>query len=247
MGTFAANNIATYLGPWDVTGDVNNCALTIEWEALDSTTFGPTRTARSRVAGAESASTALSGYADFAANAQDIQAWTRLHAKSTQPITHSPDGANGSVAYFYPSQSFSYSVFGGYGELTPFALDAQGSRPGSARNLGVARGLVLTSKQAVNATGVAGAGAQMGAVGAAEYLCAVLHVFAAPTTITGVVESAATNAFSGATTRATIGPITTTGGTLITPVAGPITDTWWRFRVTAITGTATIACAAGIR
>jgi hypothetical protein len=37
------------------------------------------------------------------------------------------------------------------------------------------------------------------------------------------------------------------GGTWGTRVAGPITDPWYRLRVTAITGTHTIACVAGIR
>jgi hypothetical protein len=45
----------------------------------------------------------------------------------------------------------------------------------------------------------------------------------------------------------TFGPITTVGGTWGTRVAGAITDTWWRLRVTAITGTFQIACAAGFK
>jgi hypothetical protein len=37
------------------------------------------------------------------------------------------------------------------------------------------------------------------------------------------------------------------GGYWATRVAGPITDPWYRLRVTAITGTATIAAIVGIR
>src|SRR6266545_2313541 len=93
-----------------------------------------------------------------------------------------------------------------------------------------------------------GSGCNLGAVSATLKLYATFHVFGTPgTTITVVIESAAASNFAGATTRATIGPLTTAGGTWLTPVAGAVTDTWWRLRVTAITGTFTVAGAIGIQ
>jgi hypothetical protein len=92
-----------------------------------------------------------------------------------------------------------------------------------------------------------GTGYQLGAVAATQYLYGALHIFTAGTTITVVLESDDNAGFSSATTRATLGPLTTTGGTWATRVAGAITDDYYRFRVTAITGTFSVAGSAGIK
>ena len=60
------------------------------------------------------------------------------------------------------------------------------------------------------------------------------------------IESDDNGSFTSATTRATIGPLTATGGTWVTRVAGAITDDYYRFNVTAITGTFSVGAAFGI-
>jgi hypothetical protein len=72
-------------------------------------------------------------------------------------------------------------------------------------------------------------------------------VFSAGTTITVQVQSDDNAGMSSPTTVATIGPITVVGGTWMTPIAGPITDTYYRMNVSAITGTFSVAGAIGIR
>lgn len=246
MSTFAANNITTWFGGYDMTADLNQTTMPIELEALDSTTFGPvgTRTARSRKAGLEDISSQVAGFWQAGAGSVDEAAFAALGG-SVQVITHSHDGAEGSPAYFYQARTFSYQVFGDVGQLVPFSLMAQASKGNGSP--GVIRGVVLKTLADVSATGAAGTANEIGAVGSSEYLYAALHVIDPGTTVTAVLESDSDDTFASATTRATFGPITVASGTWATRVAGPITDTWYRLRVTAITGTASIACVAGIK
>lgn len=246
MGTFAANNITTWFGGYDMTADLNQTTMPIEFEALDSTTFGPvgTRTARSRLAGLESVSSQVAGFWDTAVGGVEEAVFATLRG-AAQAITHSYDGAEGSPAYFYQARTFSYQRFGGVGQVAPFALTAQASK--GAGSPGAIRGLVLKTKGSVAATGATGSVLQLPAAASGEFLYAALHVFGVGTTVTAVLESDDAQAFASPTTRATFGPITTGGGTWATRVAGPITDTWYRLRVTAITGTFTVACVAGIK
>lgn len=247
MTTFAANNITTWFAGYDMTGDTNQTSLGIEWEALDDTRFGPTRTGRSRVAGLESATSAKTGLFEAGTALVDPTVFTALKAAGVQAVSQSVDANEGSPAYFYQSKDFSYQLFGEIGALAPFTLNSQSVRGNGQRGVGAVRGPILKTKASVAATGATGTANQMGAVAADQFLYAEFHAFAVGTTITAVLESAAANTFVGATTRMTFGPITAVGGTWGTRVAGAITDTWWRLRVSAITGTFTIACVAGIK
>lgn len=246
MSTFAANNITTWFAGYDMTTDLSQTTMPIEFEALDSTTFGPagTRTARSRRAGLEDVSSQVAGFWQAGDGLVDETAFNALGG-AAQVITHSRDGAEGSPAYFYQARAFSYQLFGNVGELAPFALTARASKGNGAP--GSIRGVVLATKGDVSATGAAGTADELGAVASGEYLYAALHVFDPGTTITAVLESDDADTFGSATTRATFGPITVAGGTWATRLAGPVTDTWYRLRVTAVTGTASIACVAGIK
>ena len=84
----------------------------------------------------------------------------------------------------------------------------------------------------------------LGAVGASEALYAAFHVISSGTTITVALQSDDNAGFSSPTVRATLGPITTAGATWVR-VAGPFTDTYYRFVVTAITGSHIVAGAIG--
>lgn len=244
MGTYAANLIETWFAGYDLTGDLNQVQLGIEYEPLDSTAFRAV--ARSRKAGLESVASTVNGFADFADDAVDEQAIAMLTG-TPQPLTQSVDGQENSVAYFFQARHFSYQVFGEVGNLVPFTLAAQNAKGNGLASVGAVRGRVAKAKGNVSATGAIGTGQQLGAVGAGQYLYADLHVFSAGTTITVVLESDDNSGFTSATTRATLGPITTVGGTWATRAAGAITDTYYRFRVTAITGTFSVAGAIGIK
>lgn len=244
MATHAALDVTTWLGGYDLTGDSNKTTLDTEHEALLDTRFGAR--GQSRIAGLESVQTQVDGYFQAGAGLVDPELFTGL-GSTLQPISQSPDGAESSVAYFWQTKKFNYQVFGDIGQVNPFQLTAQGVRGNGSLSVGAVRGRVLKTKANVAATGATGTAYQLGAVSAGQYLYAAFHVFSVGTTITAVLESDEDNTFASATTRATFGPITAVGGTWATRVAGAITDTWYRLRVTAITGTFSIAAVAGIK
>lgn len=245
MGTFAANNITTWFSGYDMTGDLNSTTLALSYDALEDTAFGDQ--ARSRVAGLEDCQLSEAGFwQSAAANAIDPVAFASLGAG--QVVTNSPDPLDSSVAYFYRAKSFNYQPFSNkVGEMVGFTLSAQSARGAGLASVAAVRGRTMKGKGTVSATGATGTAFQLGAVASGQFLYAAFHEFAVGTTITAVLESNVDNTFGAATTRMTFGPITTVGGVWGTRVAGPITDTWYRLRVTAITGTHTIACVAGIK
>lgn len=247
MGTFAANNITTWFSGYDMTGDLNSTALAMSYDALEDTAFGDQ--ARSRVAGLEDAQLSEAGYwqSGVAGAAIDPVEFAALGGAS-QVVSNSPDGLDSSVAYFYRAKSFNYQPFSNkVGEIVAFTLTAQSARGTGLAAVGAVRGRVMKGKGTASATGATGTPFQLGAVASGQFLYAAFHEFAVGTTITAVLESNVDNTFGSPTTRITFGPITTVGGVWGTRVAGAITDTWYRLRVTAVTGTHTIACVAGIR
>jgi hypothetical protein len=188
------------------------------------------------------ARTAELGFNGFWTETVDSEAWTNLGVQRV--YTAGPDETEGGVAHLLLGRHFAYQPFpGDYDTLVPFTLAV---KPTDGQQ-GVVRGRLFKEMANVSSTGATGTAIQLGAVSASQYLYATFHVFTAGTTITAVLESDDANTFASATTRATFGPITTVGGTWATRVAGSITDTWYRLRVTACTGTFSIACAAGIQ
>lgn len=244
MTVFSLVNAPLYIAGHDFTADSNQIQLTAEADVLDRTTFRPTTIGwRDKVMGLKRSELSASGFwQSAAADAVDPEVFNNLGVTG-RVTTMSDVETEGSAAYMLKHMPAQYQVFGEVGPLAPFTLQGVCSD-----NVGVIGGKLLKAFGTVNATGAIGTGVQIGAVGATQSMYATLHLMGtAGTTITVVLESATANTFVGATTRGTFGPLTVTGGTWMTPAAGAITDTWWRLRVTAITGTWTVAGAAGIR
>jgi hypothetical protein len=236
---FALLNAAAWVHGYDFTTDTNKMAAAVDRPDLDATTFA-SGSWKTKAAGLLDVSAHLEG---FWSGPADAEAFPDLGFVD-RPLTVSPDGVAGSVAFLAQVAKFKYSTFGAVGELVPFALDAMGSN-----SVGVVRGRVAKAKGTVSATGVLGSGQNLGAPIAGQFAYAALHVFApAPTTITVQIQSASDAPFTTPTVRGTIGPITTAGGTWMTRVAGPLAgEAFWRMNVTAITGTATVAGAVGVQ
>ena len=249
MGSYAANNITTWFSGFDMTSQLNATTLAMSYDALDATTYQPatvTNPSRVRVAGLEDTQLNEAGFWEAGAGLVDPTAFTALGGAS-QVVSASNDGAESSVAYMFRARQFGYEIFGQVGELIPFQLSAQSARGTGLASVAGVRGRVLKTKANVSSTGATGTAFQLGAVSAGQYLYGALHVFSAGTTITGVIESDSDNTFASATTQITFSGVTAVGGTWGTRVAGAITDTWYRLRITAVTGTFSLACVAGIR
>lgn len=238
MPTLALVDATTWIAGRDFTTDLNQIALNVSGDELDNTTFGGGGF-RSRIGGLQTVGFDVNGF--WQAAAPDSVLFADL-VTADQVYTVAPDDAETTAAYLFQAGRFGYQALGSIGEVTPFQANAMGTN-----GVGVVRGQIAKAKGNVSATGATGSGVNLGAVSATQFLYATLHAFTAGTTITVQVQSDSDNTFATPTLRQTIGPITTTGGTWMTRVAGSITDTWFRFNVSAVTGTFSIAGAIGIR
>lgn len=240
MATLVLDDATIWAAGYDFTSTASQIILNGSAEELDVTTFG-SGGYRSRIGGLRDVQAQSTGYWYSATSGSpDPEIFPQL-GTADQVFTVAPTSDEGSVAYMFQAGKFTGQFFGTAGEATPYTFSAMGTN-----KAGLVRGQVLKAKGDVSATGATGTAVELGAVASGQYLYATFHVFTAATTITAVLESDADNTFATATTQATFGPLTTTGGTWATRVAGPITDTWYRLRVTAVTGTFTVAGAAGI-
>lgn len=245
-GSYAALHHTTYADDFDLTGYLNATSLNIDVDALDDTRFRPDLVARSRKAGLEDVQAGATVLWEAGSGTVDPQIFTNITGRKVMTMT--PAATEGERAYFFQARDFSYTPGAQIGELLKAEWAAQGTKGSGTLSVGAVAGYLGKAKGTVSATGALGTAKQMGAVGATQFLYAPFHIFGTPgTTITVVLESDDNAGFSSATTRATIGPLTTAGGTWASRVAGPITDDYYRFRVTSITGTFTVAGAFGIK
>lgn len=240
MASFALTDATTWVAGYDFTTDLNQIALAISAQELDSTTFGAGGY-RTRIAGLRDVEANLNGFWQSAtAAAPDPQVFPDL-GNADRVVTMSPTGLAASTAYMFQAGKFTYEMFGAIGEITPFTLGCKGTNA-----VGAVRGQVAAAKGNVSGTGQLGSILALGAVGASQYLYGAFHIFSAGTTITVQLQSDDAVGFPSATTRATIGPLTTTGGTWFIRTAGALAETHYRFNVSAITGTFQVAGAIGI-
>lgn len=240
MASLSLTDATTWIGGYDFTSNLNEISLNTSIDDLDSTTFGGGGY-RARKGGLRTVEANMAGFWESATlDAPDPQVFTNI-GTADRVVTMAYDDAETSTAYLFQAGKFSYDMFGEVGALTPFNVSMMGTNP-----VGLIRGQVSKAKANVSATGVTGTGVNLGNVSASQYLYATFHVFSAGTTITVTVQSDDNAGFTTPTTRITFGPITTAGGTWGVRLAGALAETHYRFNVTAITGTFSVAGAIGI-
>jgi hypothetical protein len=226
-----------YIGAYDYTGQTNEAQITAEAVNLDKTTFRSGGWNEGTM-GLKSVDFNVSGFwppDTTSAGFDQIGETNEVHTVGTSETEGDP-------CEMWQGVRYNPQIGAPVGDLAPFSVNSYGTD-----GVGVVRGFLLKEMATVSAIGATGTALELGAVAAGQYLYASFHVFTAGTTITAVLESDADNTFGSATTQITFGPYTTTGGRWGTRVAGPVTDTWYRLRVTSVTGSFVIACAAGIR
>lgn len=237
MTTFAVTNAEIIVGGLDMSSFLNKVSVAASVAELDVTTFG--QTFRNRIGGLRDTQMSWDG---FWTSVPDAAQFAQLGVANTA-VTVCPQGTETSVAYLFQGGQFTYDQFGKIGDAAPFSATIAGT-DGIG---GLVGGQLGALNRVVAATGQVGSVLALTAVGATQFLYATLHVLTAGTTITIQVQSAPASNFAAPTTRGTIGPITATGGTWMTRVAGPITDTFWRFNCSAQTGSFTVSGGIGIR
>jgi hypothetical protein len=163
------------------------------------------------------------------------------------PITVSPGaadsieaGATGARAFLFRAVEGEYTFGGAIGDMHAARATAQSSAGDP-----LVRGTLLH-----NGTQSSGAAAStplnLGAVASGKRLYAALHVLAVAGTLDVLVASDDAEAFGSPTARIVFTQASAVGSQWGTPVAGPITDTWWRASWTVAGGDATFVVAMGI-
>jgi hypothetical protein len=241
VAVFALTNAFAYCAGYDFTTDTNNLVLGVDAAALDSTAFGGSGWT-SLIGGLRSGNFQMGGFFQSAVDqAPDPQAFPQL-GTADQVFTFGEDATEASPVYMFQGMKSQYVLGGTVGEIAPFQLASTLNN-----GVGAVRGQLAKARGTVSATGAIGTAVNLGAASSSQYVYCAVHVFSAGTTITLQLQSDDSGAFSSPTTVATIGPLTTTGGTWMTRVAGPATDTYYRINVSAITGSFIVAAAIGVQ
>lgn len=222
MAVEVLTDAKVWLAEFDISGKLNAVSLQYGAEMVDDTVFGDDT--RSRAGGLKTVALGVEGYFDGA----DVDpALFGEIGVADNPVTVAHVSTIGNIAYLFKSIAGDYSPGGQVGDMFAFSAGAEATG-------GLIRGTLMVNAAAVAAT-ANGTGRQLGAVGATQSLYAALHVTAASgttPTLDAVVESDDNSGFTTATTRITFTQATAVTSQWATPVAGAITDDWWRIQYT---------------
>lgn len=235
MSIVVLENAKVWLGGYDLSGQLNAVSIGLEADKIDATTFGCNGW-QSHVAGLKSLNAGVVGFWDVNYDGVLLNNLTT----SSAPFSTALLGVTaGNQAYCFNARSGTYNpADASVGELIKFDASI------SSASDKMARGLLLAA-QAITGDG-SGTAFQLGAVASTKKLCAALHITAWNATSLVVTLSSSATEGGAYTTQATFATATSVGGKWLTPISGPITDTWWKANWD-ITGTsATIAVIAGI-
>ena len=218
------NDAKLYMAGRDFSGQINALALAHGADVKDAPVFGDKGIRR--LSGLADIALSHAGFFDAATVDADLHA---IIGVDNVPVTAAPnDGAEGKPAYIFQAAHGSYAPGAEVGELFGYAVTAVGS--GGDK---LVKGTIL-GNGVETATGN-GTAFQVGAVGATQKLYAALHVFAVSgttPTLDVTVESDDASGFASAVTRITFVQKTAVGAEWATPIAGAITDDWWRIAFT---------------
>lgn len=222
-----------YLSKYSIGGDLNQVDLDSQQDIHDGTQFGAT--AKRNIPGLDKASFTLNGFSEFGANKiEEILRTNR--GLSDLPMSVIPSNGllapntENNIAFFFKGTLKGYQMGAAVGEAHSFQAN------GMTSSLELITGFLAATEAARTTTGTGAGKALSAAIGASQYLYAILHVL----TVTGttptldvIVESDDTGGFSTPITRLTIPQITAAGSVFATRVAGPIaTDTFYRMKWT---------------
>lgn len=231
MAKFVLKNVRPFANGADLTTRSNRFEISMEAESKDSTAFVPTGDVwHEELSGIKSASITGAGQWEAGDPSMVDDSMFGLLG-SVGPLTLCPaTAADDALAYLTAYNRSSYTLGGSVGDVVPWSGNWNGT-------WAVARGKVLHAPAQRTATGQ-GSIFQLPAVAAGQFLVGTIHVMGATGTnpsITGTIASAATGGFASPTNRIVFNPQTAIGGQVFR-LAGPITDTFYRFSYT-ISGT----------
>lgn len=246
MGVLALTSAYIYMGPLDFTGSSDELLLRAEAETRECTNWRSNRWREYKQTLKTSTLSSGGFWSSESANDVDPEFFNNLGVGG-QVCTVGMQETEGEIAHIMRKLPTQVSFFeGSVGDLSRVKVEGAGSDG----TIGQIRGKLFKAFGEVDSTGATGTAIELGAIAADESLYGTLHTFGEPgTDITVIIESDAASDFASPTTRATFngGSITTAAGFWLNPVAGAVTDTWWRVNVSAITDTWVIGAALAIR
>lgn len=242
MAKQVLRGVVYFVGGADFSSQGNQLSLESMVEEKDVTTWG-SGGAKEVIGGLESVSISGAGYVNFGST-WDVDREAYDGKRLLVPHTIGPSNSGYAVAapaYLVKALSTSIKLFTSVGEVLPWSLSASGSSQ-------TGHGAFLYSPAAaVTATGN-GTAVQVGAVPSGKSMLAALHVLATTgsPTLDVVIQSDDNSGMTTPTDRITFAQATAKGSQFLS-LAGPITDTYWRAKLTfGGTGSITIAVAAGV-
>lgn len=230
MSKFVTKNARCFVGAYDLSGDCNKMDISYSCEVKEITNL--LSVWKEKIPGLKDFKVSYGGFLNTgAANLSAEEAHFNYTGLENVPVLLCPtSGTDGEIVYFGKAISTNYKLLGAVGEVAPFEVSAEGQG-------NLIRGKVL-KVGTVNATGN-GTAVLHTAVGASQYLYGQLHVYSVSGTnpsITVKIQSDDNSGFTSATDRITFAAKTAIGYEFATPIAGAITDTYYRVNYT-VSGT----------
>lgn len=213
------------MGAINLSGNLVSVAGNYGSELQDDTVFGDTT--RSRAGGLKTVQLQIEGYYE-AAN-PDSTLFSNVGLAGVPVTVGSLTGAEDEVAHSFLANFANYSPGGSIGEMLKFSAEAEAS----GGDTGLIKGYIGYNGTASSTSSTTGQ--QIGAVSAGQKLYGALHVIgfngAAPT-LDVKIQSDDNSGFTSATDRITFTQATAATSEWAPPVAGAITDDYWRINYT---------------
>lgn len=214
----------------DLSGDISAMALTYGCELKDDTTFG-SGGARSRQPGLKNVDLQHEGFWNPGVGGIDELLFAKIGA-THKPMSIGPlTGAEGELGFTFNALTGLYEPGSEVGGMLRFSVSGSGVGD-------LIRGTVMHN--ASRSSSASGTARQLGVVSSTQKVYAALHVLSvsgtSPTLVVKVQRDNASG-FPSATDVITFASANAIGSQWATPVAGPLTDDWWRINWT-IGGTA---------
>lgn len=221
MATQVLTNAKVWLDSYDLSSDLNAVAIEQGADQQEATTFG--NDTKISKPGLKTVKASLSGLINLGPLLSEEFLSSKI-ALADVPLSVGPTtGLEGEPGFSFLSSIASFTpVQGSVGDLMKFKLDATATSAELVRGTIVHNGSRTTTGN--------GTVFNIGAVAAGQALFAVLHVpaISGGPSVTIKVQSAPTVGFAAPTDRITFTAVTTKGSQWAVPVAGAITDAFWR-------------------
>lgn len=238
MATYVVTSPKVWFAQYKLDTDMIAYAADYGAEMQDNSVFGDTT--RSRLGGMKTLALSLEGFANTSNS--DVALFGAVGVQN-KPITIGPiTGAEDETGFCMQATVGEYSPGGALGEMFKFSASAENSDGQS----GLVKGTILLNRTATESSSTTAN--QLGAVTATQKLYAALHVTAfTGSTLDVKVQSDDNSGMSSASDRITFTQATDVTSEWATPVAGAITDDYWRIDFTFSGTTFTAGVFVGIQ